>query len=68
MQPLEAITFDDTAFKHDAEDSIAEDPGQKCWRSVMLMMMRRPCHEESPLDGHDIDGYTPRSPRDVPSC
>jgi hypothetical protein len=63
-QPLEAITFDDTAFKHDAEDSVAERAGEKCWRSVLLMMMRRPCHAESPLDGHDIDGYTPRSPRD----
>lgn len=61
--PFDAITFDDTHFKHDASDPRALDPSQKMWRCVLLVMMRLPCSNPSPIDNRPIDGYTPRTPR-----
>jgi len=65
MDPLETLTFDDTAFKHDASDFHPEDETSKSWRSILLIMCRRPVERESFVDGHDIDGLTSRS--SVPS-
>eukprot|EP01062_Namystynia_karyoxenos_P036399 TRINITY_DN2650_c0_g1_i6.p2 TRINITY_DN2650_c0_g1~~TRINITY_DN2650_c0_g1_i6.p2 ORF type:complete len:559 (+),score=243.70 TRINITY_DN2650_c0_g1_i6:89-1678(+) len=68
-QPLEAITFDDRGFKHDATDFLPAADGERCWRSVMLVMCRRPVQLPSPLDQRDIDGCTPRSePLDPADC
>merc|ERR1712023_419706 len=63
MQPFQAITFDDGAFKYDASNPEPEDPDAKMWRSVMLVMCRIPCSQPSPIDGRGIDGATPRSSR-----
>eukprot|EP01065_Artemidia_motanka_P006051 TRINITY_DN1293_c7_g1_i1.p1 TRINITY_DN1293_c7_g1~~TRINITY_DN1293_c7_g1_i1.p1 ORF type:complete len:522 (+),score=200.32 TRINITY_DN1293_c7_g1_i1:80-1645(+) len=60
-EPLEAITFDDTQFKHDATDFLPETDGEKSWRCVMLVMARKPVQLPSPIDGRTIDGTTPRS-------
>eukprot|EP01060_Flectonema_neradi_P031517 TRINITY_DN4806_c0_g1_i1.p1 TRINITY_DN4806_c0_g1~~TRINITY_DN4806_c0_g1_i1.p1 ORF type:complete len:513 (+),score=81.88 TRINITY_DN4806_c0_g1_i1:96-1634(+) len=62
-QPFEAITFSDTLFKHDASDFVAADPKQKAWRSLVLIMCRRPNTSKSPIDQRVLDGYTPRTPR-----
>jgi hypothetical protein len=59
--PFEAITFDDRVFKHDASNFEAVDPEEKCWRSIMLIMCRRPVPLTSFDDGRLIDGLTPRS-------
>ena len=55
--PFEAITFDDMRFKHDGDCLLAEKPSEKAWRSVMLVMARRPLSVPSPLDGRVIDGF-----------
>uniref|UniRef100_A0A0G4IG35 Uncharacterized protein n=1 Tax=Chromera velia CCMP2878 TaxID=1169474 RepID=A0A0G4IG35_9ALVE len=60
-EPLQAITFDDCEFKHDASNPEPEDPSEPMWRSVLLVMCRVPCTERSPLDDHAVDGGTPRS-------
>mmetsp|Transcript_12313 Transcript_12313/g.49372 ORF Transcript_12313/g.49372 Transcript_12313/m.49372 type:complete len:542 (-) Transcript_12313:183-1808(-) len=61
--PFEGISFVDMEFKHDGSPVAAEDPSQKCWRSVCLVMCRRALTAESPVDSRVIDGYTPRSPQ-----
>jgi hypothetical protein len=60
-EPLEAITFDDTNFKHDVSDFSPDDPSEKSWRSVVLIMARKPLSALSPVDGLEIDGMTPAS-------
>ena len=60
-QPLEALTFSDTEFKHDASNFLAADPSKKAWRSLMLIMCRTPNPQKSPTDGRILDGFTPRS-------
>jgi len=67
-QPLEAITFDDTAFKHDAENIVPEMEGEECHRCVLLIMCRTPVRLPSPIDGHDIDGLSPRSSLSQRQC
>ena len=63
-EPFEAITFSDTKFKHDASDFIAADKSKKAWRSLVLIMCRRPNNSKSPVDKRVLDGYTPRTPRE----
>jgi hypothetical protein len=63
-EPFQAITFDDSQFKHDASNPEADDPSKPMWRSVLLVMCRTPCVQASPLDSRTIDGFTPRSPRE----
>eukprot|EP00475_Leptophrys_vorax_P039401 TRINITY_DN7110_c0_g1_i1.p1 TRINITY_DN7110_c0_g1~~TRINITY_DN7110_c0_g1_i1.p1 ORF type:complete len:416 (+),score=97.86 TRINITY_DN7110_c0_g1_i1:94-1341(+) len=58
---FEAITFDDNFFKHDASNFLPENPLEPSWRSIMLIMCRRPVKEESFVDGHQVDGLSPRS-------
>ena len=60
-EPLEAITFDDSAFKHDVSDFQPANPTEKSWRIVMLIMARRPLSAPSPTDGKETDGFTPAS-------
>eukprot|EP01090_Pellita_catalonica_P020013 TRINITY_DN6970_c0_g1_i1.p1 TRINITY_DN6970_c0_g1~~TRINITY_DN6970_c0_g1_i1.p1 ORF type:complete len:188 (+),score=18.85 TRINITY_DN6970_c0_g1_i1:64-627(+) len=62
VKPFETITFVDGEFKHDGSPIIAKDPSKECWRSVLLIMCRRPLTVPSPIDDELIDGYTPRSP------
>jgi hypothetical protein len=64
-KPFETITFDDTHFKHDASDFQAQNPNEKSWRCVMLIMCRTPVKLPSPFDGRPIDGYSPRTPRQL---
>ena len=61
MDPLEALTFSDLEFKHDASNFTAKDPTKKAWRSLMLIMCRKPNGQKSPLDDRILDGFTPRS-------
>ena len=63
--PFEAITFDDTCFKHDASDPVAADPSRPMSRCVLLVMARVPCSQASPVDERPVDGYTPRSAREA---